>query len=130
MTKYHGKIGFIIYKEKDPGVWIEEPIERDYKGEIIRNFRRWDKSSDSINSDLNVTNSIEIIADDFMINNSHFLRYAEFMGSYWSVNSIELNRPRLILELGGVYHKQETSESSEESTPIIERASEKYYGER
>lgn len=130
MTKYHGKIGFIIFKEDSPGVWVEESIEREYKGDVVKNYRRWDNSNDGINKNLNITNSITIIADDFMINNSHFLRYAEFMGSYWSVNSIELDRPRLILELGGVYHKQEPSEFSEESKDSIQRDSKEYIGER
>lgn len=115
MTKYHGKIGFVKFVEKTPGVWVEDPIEKDYKGDVTRNFRRWDKSSNGINPNLNVTNTITIIADDFILNNSHFIRYAEFMGSYWEINSIELDRPRLILELGGVYHKQEDPELPEES---------------
>lgn len=130
MTKYHGKIGFIKFVEKEPGKWVEDTIERDYKGDITRNFRRWDKSSDGINPNLNVTNTITIVADDFIFNNSHFIRYAEFMGSYWEINSIELERPRLILELGGVYHKQEDPELSEEEETFIRPNSENDFGER
>lgn len=130
MTKYHGKIGFVKFVEKDPGVFVEEAIERDYKGDVTRNIRRWDKSSDSINGNLNVNNTITIIADDFILNNSHFIRYAEFMGSFWEINSIELDRPRLILELGGVYHKQESSELPEESETPTGPDVENNFGER
>lgn len=130
MTKYHGNIGFVEFVEEEPGKWVEKTIERDYKGDVTRNFRRWDKSSDSINPNLNVTNTITIVADDFILNNSHFIRYAEFMGSYWEINSIELERPRLILELGGVYHKQEDPELSEEPEIDLGPDSENNFGER
>lgn len=130
MTKYHGKIGFVQFVEKEPSVWVEDTIEREYKGDVTRNFRRWDQSTDSINPNLNVTNTITIVADDFMINNSHMLRYAEFMGSYWEIKSIELDRPRLTLELGGVYHKQESPKLPEEPETFIRQESKNNFGER
>lgn len=111
MTKYYGKIGFVIPTETDPGVYVEKSEERSYKGDVIRNHRRWESSQDSINSNININNSISIISDDFVVNNVPFIRYVEWMGSYWNINSVDVQPPRLILEIGGLYHKQETEES-------------------
>lgn len=130
MAKYHGKIGFVKIKETEPGVWVEHFLEKDYKGDINRNYRRWDNPSDKINSDLNVNMTITIIADKYAIDNAPYIRYAEAMGGYWSINSIEVNRPRLILELGGVYHKQEDSKLSEEEETPSGSDAENNFGER
>lgn len=116
MTKYYGKIGFIKTEESDPGVYVEKTIERLYKGEVIRNNRRWESSQDSINSNINVNNSISIVSDDFVVNNMPFIRYVEWMGSYWNINSIDVQPPRLVLEIGGVYNRVSESEESEDST--------------
>lgn len=117
MSKFFGKIGFIETVKTDPGVYVEKAIEKSYKGDIIRNSRRWETSSDSINDNLNINNSISIVADDFIINHTHCIRYVEWMGAYWDVNSIDLNRPRLTLELGGVYERTIEPEDEENSAP-------------
>lgn len=111
MAKYYGKIGFIKTEETDPGVYVEKTIERPYKGDVVRNYRRWESSQDSINGNININNSISIISDDFVVNNMPFIRYVEWMGSYWNINSIDVQSPRLILEIGKLYHKQDDVES-------------------
>lgn len=117
MAKFYGKIGFVETVETAPGVFMEKAIERPYKGNVIRNSRRWEPTTDSINSNLNINNSIIILADDFAISHSHFIRYVELMGAYWGVKSIDIDRPRLTLELGGVYERTIEPEESEDSTP-------------
>lgn len=114
MAKFYGNIGFVETVETVPGVHMEKAIERPYKGDIVRNSRRWEVSSDSINSNININNSIVIIADDFAIQNSLYIRYVEWMGAYWEVKSMQLDRPRLTLELGGVYEKPIELEEDEE----------------
>lgn len=116
MAKFYGKIGFIETVETAPGVFMEKAIERHYKGNVIRNSRRWEVSSDSINNNLNINNSIIIIADDFAILHSLYIRYVEWMGAYWQVKSIDIDRPRLTLELGGVYERTIDPEEEEDSS--------------
>lgn len=117
MTKYYGKIGFVKPEETVPGVWVNKPIEREYPGDLIKNTRRWDVKSDGINNDLNLNNSISIIADDFMLENASYIRYVELMGSLWNITSIDIQRPRLVLTIGGVYNGPEPDTESEDSTP-------------
>lgn len=117
MTKFYGKIGFVETVETAPGVYMEKAIERPYKGDVVKNYRRWESSSDSINGNFTVNNSITILSDKFAIDHSPRIRYVEWLGSYWGVTSVSIDRPRLTLELGGVYERTIEPEGSEDSTP-------------
>ena len=103
MGKWFGKIGYAVTEETAPGVWVEQITERTYYGDIIRNTRRL-QTSDKLNDDINVSNEISIVADPFARDNFHAMRYIEFMGTRWKVSSVEVQYPRLILSLGGVYN--------------------------
>lgn len=103
MAKFHGMIGYSNQVETTPGVWEDQPSEREYYGDVVRESRKWD-SADKVNDDLTVSNRISIIADDFA--NEHFsaMRYVLWVGVYWKVSTVDIQRPRLILSLGGVYN--------------------------
>ena len=103
MAKWFGKIGYAATVEAKPGVWVEKITERQYYGDLIRNLRRLD-SSNRVNDDLNISNELSIVADPYANENFHAMRYAEFMGSRWKIVSVEVQYPRLILSLGGVYN--------------------------
>ena len=103
MAKFYGAIGYAKTVETMPGVWAEQITERDYYGDVIRNSRRL-QSSDKVNDDINISNQISIVADPYAINNFHSMRYAEFMGAKWKVSDVEVQYPRLLLTLGGLYN--------------------------
>lgn len=105
MAKFFGPIGFAEQAETTPGVWEEVITERYYYGDLIRNVRRL-QSSDKVNDDINVSNEISIVADPFANENFHSMRYVEFMGAKWKITSVEVQYPRLILTMGGVYNGQ------------------------
>lgn len=104
MTKYYGAIGFASSVESSPDVWTEEITERNYYGDVIRNVRRLD-GTEFINDKVVVNNSISIVADAYANENFFTIRYASWMGSNWKVTSVEVQPPRLILTLGGVYNE-------------------------
>lgn len=103
MAKYYGKIGYAETVETNPGVWTEQITERSYYGDMIRNTRRL-QSAGQVNDNINIANDLSIIADPYAINNSHTMRYAEFMGAKWKISNVEVQYPRLILTLGGLYN--------------------------
>lgn len=109
--KWYGKIGFSETKETEPGVWETAISEREYYGDLIRNSRSL-QTSDKINDDINISNEISIVADPYAIQNFYTMKYAEFMGAKWKINNINVQYPRLILGLGGLYNEQ-SSETSE-----------------
>lgn len=106
MTKFYGKIGFVKTENTAPGVWEPQYKERQYAGDVIRKLYRLENTQE-INQNLNLNNSISIIADDFIYDNLEYIAYVEWLGSLWKVNSVEPQRPRLILDIGGVYIKDE-----------------------
>lgn len=105
MAKFCGVIGYVELKETVPGVWTEEVTERTYYGDLIRNNRRL-QSANQLNDNINISNQISIVADPYAFQNFHAMRYVEFMGTKWKVSDIEVQYPRLILNVGGVYNGQ------------------------
>lgn len=105
MAKFYGSVGYADTVETAPGVWEEGITERMYFGDLTRNTRRL-QSSDTLNDDINVANEISIVADPFANQNFHKMRYVSFMGSKWKIANVEVQYPRLILTIGGVYNGQ------------------------
>lgn len=103
MAKYCGKVGFGISEETAPGKWKIVIKERTYYGDVIRNIRHW-QEGENINDDLKMNNSISILADAYLFDHIAAVRYIEWMGNLWKVSSVEIQRPRLILQIGGVYN--------------------------
>lgn len=106
--KFYGIVGYCETVEgtgDKEGVWIPDVVEeRRYTGDVLRNNRRMDSNSESINDNLVVSNSISIVADAYAYEHFFAIRYVEWMGVRWKVTSVEVQRPRLILTIGGVYN--------------------------
>jgi hypothetical protein len=104
MAKFHGVIGYGESVEKSPGKWVDDIVEYSYYGDVIRNARYLKEGEQGVNNDISVGNSISIVADAYA--NEHFfaIRYVEWAGALWTVNMVEVQSPRLLLRLGGVYN--------------------------
>lgn len=107
MAKYHGVIGFGETAEVTPGEWVDRVIERPYYGDVIKNTRRLG-GGDKINPNITVSNQISVVADAYANETFHNIRYIRWMNNNWIVTEVEVERPRLILTLGGVYNGQTT----------------------
>lgn len=103
MAKFFGKIGYGETQETAAGVWEDTIVEYEYYGDVIRNTRKLSEG-ESLNNDLSVGNSISIVADAYA--NEHFfaIRYIQWAGVLWTVSDVEVQSPRLLLRLGGVYN--------------------------
>lgn len=102
MAKWYGKIGYADTVEIEPGVWEEQITEHEYYGDVIRNTRML-QNSGGINDDVNIGNQISIVADPYANEHIYAMRYVEFMGTKWKVTNVDVQYPRLILSLGGLY---------------------------
>lgn len=107
MAKFYGAIGYIVTEETALDVHTEIPVERLYKGDLIKNYRRTENGI-GINPDVTISNQISIVADPYARNHIHDMRYVKWMGAAWTVSSVDVQYPRLILSLGGLY-KGETA---------------------
>lgn len=106
MAKFYGTIGYSKTKEKAPGVHEEVVTEREYYGDLLRNTNKI-QSSENLNDNINISNEISIVADPYARDNFHLMRYVCFnnSGVKWKVISVEVQYPRLILTVGGVYNE-------------------------
>lgn len=103
MAKFYGEIGYATTVEAAPGVWEEAITEHSYYGDVTRNSRML-REGDQVLDDLAVGNSISIVADAYA--NEHFfaIRYIRWAGTLWKVDRVDVQSPRLLLRLGGVYN--------------------------
>ena len=103
MAKFYGNVGFAETVETEPSVWEEKIVERPYFGDVLHRSRRLE-SSGNVNSNVNVTNEISIVADPYANQNLFAMRYVEFMGTKWEISNVDVQYPRLVLTIGGVYN--------------------------
>lgn len=102
--KYYGEIGFWQDDvEIRPGVFSPGIVPKAYTGDVLRNNQRWN-SAQTQNDNLVMSHRISIVADVYLNNNLSSIKFVTYMGNKWKVNSIEVNYPRVIFELGGVYN--------------------------
>lgn len=103
MAKWFGKIGYSITSETESGIWEPTIVEKEYYGDLTTD-RRKRQNSGEVNDNINLANVISIIADPFAIQNCSYMAYVEVMGTRWKISDIEVQYPRLILTVGGVYN--------------------------
>lgn len=103
MAKFYGKIGFGVDAETGLDTWEPGIEERPYRGDVIRVRRSWDKGED-LNDNLNIRNEISIVADAYAYEHFHTMRYVEWLGTKWKIKDITVERPRLVLSIGGIWN--------------------------
>jgi hypothetical protein len=103
MARFYGKVGF--GQTEDQGVGVHEVVVhyRMYSGDVVRNSRSIEDAQ-KVNDNFRASNSISIVSDTHA--NEHFfaIRYVEWAGTLWEVTEVEVQSPRLLLRLGGVYN--------------------------
>ena len=102
MSRFSGKLGFVMTRETEEGVWLEDVVEIPVKGTIRSLYARNDNST-SVNTNLRLTNEISVLMDTKIKTHLETLKYVVWKGSKWEVQSIGVNYPRLTINLGGLY---------------------------
>ena len=105
MAKNYWAIGYVedFKPEANPDVCREVPVERFYKGDLLKNYRNL-TASDELNDNVTISNQISIVADPYALSHIFAMRYVKWMGVAWKVSTVDVQTPRLILTLGGVYN--------------------------
>lgn len=106
MAKFCDVVGYVESTESAPGsgVWKDVPTERKLYGDVLRNSRQLEQVEQHVNADITVGNSISVVADAYALEHFHAIRYVRWAGARWSVTNIDVQAPRLVLRLGGVYN--------------------------
>ena len=103
--RFHGRVGYRDTVEIKPGLFEEAIVYKEYYGDVLRNNKK-DYQGSKINSDIQVSNQISIVADPYALGHFFNLKCVEWQGTLWSVTDVDASQPpRLILSLGGVYNE-------------------------
>lgn len=103
MAKYSGMIGYSKSVETTPGIYEDVVEEHRHYGDVLQDSRRYEES-DKVNGDLRVSNRISIIADKFARDNMYAMKYLTLFGQRWTISKVDVNSPRFIISLGGLYN--------------------------
>lgn len=103
MAKQSAKIGYVSKVKDDHNKFVNEIIERKVAVDILRNNFRM-QYGEAINGTLRLSNRISFIADKYSFEHSSNLRYIVLDGQKWTISSFEITRPKIVLEIGGVYN--------------------------
>ena len=104
--RFYGAIGYAVEEQTSPDVYVTTIIEIMYRGDVRRVTRRLENPG-QVNDNVNISNEISIVADAFAYQNFQNIRYVVWNGVKWKVSSITVDRPRLTLEIGGLYNGTE-----------------------
>ncbi|MCA9392287.1 hypothetical protein KC614_03735 [candidate division WWE3 bacterium] len=106
MPKFYDKVGYSTGSVESPvgsGVWVGNIVEKAYYGDISKQTRNLEPG-EPINSDISVSNTISIVADAYAFENFMNIKYIWWNGVVWTVTSVDVRPPRLVLSLGQVYN--------------------------
>ena len=105
MERFYGAVGYAEQQEVRAGSWKDIITERMYTGDVLRHVSKT-RDGEGLNDNLVTDNRISIVADPYAYENFFLLRYICWHGAKWKVMSVDVQRPRLILTIGGVYNEQ------------------------
>lgn len=103
--KFSGKVGFLESNvETRPGIYRPVVVEKSYTGDVYQHNRNFKNAEGKQNDDLTLSNRVSILADLYAQNNWGSIRYVIWKGVRWKVTSINVEYPRVVLQIGGVYN--------------------------
>ena len=108
--RYYAKIGYRYTEEqKDSegrpnGVYKEIYTERPYKADVMT-YGYKNQQGESVNDDYKLSNKFSVFAcDAFTLSHLNSIIYLEYLGVKWKVTSVDIQRPRLVISIGGEYN--------------------------
>ncbi len=106
MAKKRCKVTFIYPEEETPeGSGIYKPVkaERYYRVDVLDNGRTL-QAGTGTNENVQITNHFSMIADPYATKNFSMIRAIKWRGVQWTVKTVSVEYPRLILQIGGVWN--------------------------
>jgi hypothetical protein len=103
MAKFTGLVGYVTQAETVPGVWSSIENSVVMRGDIIRQSSN-SQNGDKVNNDITLNHRVSLLGDAYSFGNYYNIGWIEIDGRKWEVSSVEIQRPRIIATLGGVWN--------------------------
>ena len=103
MAKYAGLVGYVTQEESVPGVWSPVENPKLMRGDIIRQASS-SQNDNKVNSDIALSHRVSLLGDAYAFGNYYNIKWIDIDGRKWEVTSIEIQRPRIIVTLGGLWN--------------------------
>lgn len=104
MSRFAGTVGYTVQEETTPGVWTTVEKTRKMKGDIMKQVASH-QSSEYLHDDVVLSHRVSLIGDAYAFDNYFNISWVKMDTQKWKVASIEVDRPRIIVTLGGVWNE-------------------------
>lgn len=106
MTRFSGLVGYAFEDvETEPDVFETKHVEKRMSGQILRKSFNKFGASDQKFDDKVLENQISVLGSEYAYTNFTNMRYVKYLGQKWKITSVEVAKPRLILNVGGIYNE-------------------------
>lgn len=110
MAKFAGLVGYVTQEETVPGVWSSVYSPRPMKGDILRQSASSQSdgrlNSEKVNKDVSFSHRVSLVGDAYAFGNYFNIKWIVLDGRKWEVTSVEPQRPRIIVTLGGLWNEE------------------------
>lgn len=103
MSKFTGLVGYVTQGETAPGVWSPVDNPKKMKGDVLRQSSS-SQNDNKVNSDISLNHRVSLLGDSYAFTNYYAIKWIELNGRKWEVASVELQRPRIIVTVGGLWN--------------------------
>ena len=103
MAKFSGELGYQLEVDIGGGITESQLIYRKCKGDLLEN-RRTSQNSNEIVEGVQLANKFSIVANPFLLENLGNLKVINYIGTPWEITSATYNKPRVVINVGGVYN--------------------------
>lgn len=103
MTKYAGLVGYVTQIETRPGIWEPKSTEKKMTGDVLNLGHSYD-TGNKVNDDITLQHKISLVGSPYAYSNLYNLRYLWYMGEKWKIIGVAVERPRIVVTIGGVWN--------------------------
>ena len=96
-------IGVVEPEEVRPGTWVDKTTEIPLAATILRNSSSYQGNQLSVNDTVRLNHRMSVRFSETLLGLSPAVRYVVWRASKWKVTNIDIERPNMILTLGGPY---------------------------
>lgn len=101
MARFFGRVGY-VNTVRSGGVSETVSVERDFYGDVLRPTYFF-RNGEQVLGEQSQQGRISVLADAELLEKAHDIRYVIWAGVAWTVTTVVIERPRLVLTLGDRY---------------------------